>query len=460
MKNINGKLIFISILLTLLIGAALGRVEVASLLIKDANAGYLPSKVKVERQFEAAEFIADFSQDGKTVAILEEGGAITLRDVISGKALWARFDSQNENVTGLAISPNEKTLVSVGKNALSLWDVVSGQERDSIPLDDNISELFHIKFSSDGKNLAGVSLNNDLHLWHLASGTSWSIPNNQALPVDEINFSPDGRFLASVLNGQQSWLKLFDATTGRLHLSLRSNTKITDLAFSPNNKVLAVVEQGGAIKIWDPISGVIKQIIETKEEITKAEFSRDGKFLAIGSGGKSPKIQLWNTENGKLIFTKPTKGGAIVKDLVLSPNGRLLASIGSDNRVSIWSIPKGGLQQILTGQVDRILRSAFNLNSNGFATVAKDGRLIAWDLISGAEQQALQIPLLSPTFAGLKAIETDDTLIKPTSRATNSNKASIKKTMPRFKRGIDRHLGLVLIKLKNGKIAVHMSGRE
>jgi len=337
-----------------------------------------------------------FSPDGDILANVDADGLITLWNVTSGLAPTI-FQSQSADlISGIAFSPDGKILASVSKNTINLWDVSSSQEQLAIPLVNNDSAIVEVAFSSDGKHFAGVNLKNEIFLWNLTTGLSKSIKPSQGVTVDQLTFSPDGKFLASAYNGQNSQVKLLDAATGELHAVFPADTFVTELIISPDSNVLASV-QGGLITLRDIHSGTVKRILDTKEEITEVAFSPDSKTLASGSGGKDPKIQLWNPLTGEMIFEHPAESGVSVTDLFYSPDGGLLASVGEDSLISLIDVSTGDLKQILVGPTDVIIKAAFNSKQPSLAAIGKDGGLFVWDLVTGVGRQVFQIPTLVST---------------------------------------------------------------
>jgi len=74
--------------------------------------------------------------------------------------------------------------------------------------------------------------------------------------------------------------------------------EVTEVAFSPDNKYLAV---GGSIGIWlyDAVTFAEIGFIETGNWVRSVAFSPDGKILASGSWDNT--VKLWDVSSGALI---------------------------------------------------------------------------------------------------------------------------------------------------------------
>jgi len=333
-----------------------------------------------------------FSPDGDILANVDADGLITLWNVTSGLAP-INLQNQSANlVTGIAFRSDGKILAGVGKDSIKLWDIGSGQEQLSIPLVNPNSAIVQVALSSDGERLAGVTLENEILLWNLKTGLSKSIKAEQDVTVDQLTFSPDGKFLASAYNGQNSHIKLWDAVSGELYADVPADTFVTEFEFSPDSNVLASVGQDGLITLLDLNSGAVKRILDTKAEITEIAFSPDSKTLATGSGGNDPKVMLWNPVTGEMVYEHPAESGAPVSHLFYSPDGELLTSIGTDSLISLLDAPTGELKKLLVGPTGEIIKAAFNSKQPSLAAIGNDGGLFVWDLLTGVVQQVFQIP--------------------------------------------------------------------
>ena len=396
MKNRKNKHHYLIIFMfTILVGIVFVQADEMSGIAGDSGTMAKPLTVSYAAPTRSLESLAPiaFSSNGNALATVDNSGVITVRDVISGLALWDRLDPLNDVVTSLVFSLDGKTLASVGKNAVIFWEVASGQERATIALDNAASAITQAVFSPDKKYFAAVNGDGDTFLWNFKAGLSTYKQITLGVPVGDLTFSPNGKFLVGVTKGRNSKVKLWDVATGRLQTARSTDSVNTNFTVSPNSEIVASTGQRGIITLWNPHSGAVKRILNAREEVTAVAFSPDGKSLAVGCNGEDPKIQLWNPVTGELIFNQPAEGA--VANLLYSPDGSILASISRDNRISLWDVLRGELKQLLVGQDEDIIKAAaFNSKQPTLAAVGNDGRLIVWDLVTGLEQHFFQIPTL------------------------------------------------------------------
>ena len=105
-------------------------------------------------------------------------------------------------------------------------------------------------------------------------------------PQAQINFSPDGRLLASIDGVSGNAIKLWEVSTGRLlHQfesglpSMGSNGMTRPFRFGPDGQTLIVLTAGRAVR-WNVETGreVSNTIIPSAKELLSALLSDDGRI--------------------------------------------------------------------------------------------------------------------------------------------------------------------------------------
>jgi len=94
-----------------------------------------------------------------------------------------------------------------------------------------------------------------------------------------------------------------------------------------------------------------------------------------------------------------------VTAIALSPDELMLASVGRDNLVRVWSYPQGKLLQTFSGHKEPVTAVAFHPRLPILATTSKDGTLCFWDLrrlnAEGAQSPLRQCQLDDEPLAAL-----------------------------------------------------------
>jgi WD40 repeat protein len=144
---------------------------------------------------------ARFAPDGKTLATVHgQRGPVAKPPVVKLWDLATRGDplATFEKTTGrgVAFSPDGKVLATGSDDhSIKLWDV--GTKRELIKLPGHKAYVMDIRFSPDGQTLATCSMDHTIKLWSFESGQGVATLKGHSGPVSGLAFSHDGTVLAS-----------------------------------------------------------------------------------------------------------------------------------------------------------------------------------------------------------------------------------------------------------------------
>ncbi|MEV0612016.1 helix-turn-helix domain-containing protein [Nonomuraea sp. NPDC050404] len=146
-------------------------------------------------------------------------------------------------------------------------------------------------FGPDGKKLA-VLTPDGVRLWEISSGDE---ATRQPLlpPVGDVTFTPDGRFLAGMLDGGWAFLWRVDDGSVLLSSSALPGVRSTRPRISPDARSLRVTGQYGTVNVLD-ISPFTHPVVLAPGS-DKRVFSPDGRFLATADHQKGrPEVRIWD----------------------------------------------------------------------------------------------------------------------------------------------------------------------
>ena len=137
-------------------------------------------------------------------------------------------------------------------------------------------------------------------------------------------------------------IRLRDPATQRLIRTLRGDTSIFRLAFSPDGSILAAAEMGNRLSLWEVnASQQVGQWSASEDPLNARKiflwglaFSPDGSQLA--AGGSDGMITLWQVGTGQVLRRFEAHARAVTS-LAFSPDGKVLVSGGLDGVLRFWT---------------------------------------------------------------------------------------------------------------------------
>jgi RNA polymerase sigma factor (sigma-70 family) len=400
----------------------------------------------------AVTFVA-FLPDGKGLLTASTDGTLRLWDVDSGKEVRRFGQAQaaaggvgggfggiaaggaivvSSNVglgnSGLALAPSGKVLATSAGNAVTLYEVDTGKELRRIQPVGNAAAA--LAFAPDSKTLAVKGFDQAIRFFDVESGKQIrELKENQGGPrgfgffgsAPGLVFSPDGKTIATAAsardNQQLSFsIKLWDVEGGKELRQIKLDQRgVSSLTFSPDGKLLAFGTAnfggGSGIHLYDPDTGKeIRQLEGHTNGVGSVVFSPDGKKLA-SRGMYDPQIRLWDVETGKETgkLGEPAAGNrngvffvggvGAGKDLAFSPDGKILASGGSNNTVRLWELASGKERAGLGGHSAAV--ASIVLASDGKTLISRgaDNTLRRWEAASGKQLSQFNLPEGTTTVA-------------------------------------------------------------
>lgn len=234
-------------------------------------------------------FCSAWNQAGSRVAV---GGVQSVR--IFDTEDWAteplilKCDALQVNAVGWR--PNSKQLASAGRDGvILLWDPESGSEVRR--LGEGLEQVIDMAWSPDGSRLASIGQDHLIRLWDPESGQQvGELPGHPGNTVMGIDWSPDGRFLATA-SGLEA--KLWDVESMQeVHLLEGHLSLVTDVTFHPDSHRLATCGFDQTVKVWDVESGQMLVTLRSRSQFPRTvKWSEDGR--TIGSS-TFDKITVWD----------------------------------------------------------------------------------------------------------------------------------------------------------------------
>jgi len=158
-------------------------------------------------------------------------------------------------------------------------------------------------------------------------------------------FSPDGARLATAGWEARQPIRILDPQTGKVVKETRlsqDSSRIDALAFTPDGSLLLALDSSaGTVDAYNTTSWELAQRLTIPEElnfgIEKMRVSPDGSLVALAD--YSGAINFWEVGSDSLMPDPVQLPYAVrTREMAFSPDGRLLAVVGTDNRVRIIGV--------------------------------------------------------------------------------------------------------------------------
>ncbi len=224
-----------------------------------------------------------------------------------------------------------------------------------------------------------------------------------------VTLSADGKTVACHFEGAE--LLVFDVATGNKLATLPHPGKGSHVALSPDGRYLADRDWIGEVTIWDWKAGT-SQVIDVGHkhigiEVPSLTYAPDGNLLAMTEnymdGTHYSKIILVDVRQPKgqdfrtILPDPPTYISAIQ----FSPDGKLLASKGSNSVLNLFDVATGKqLCQIQNSEF--FVSMVFSRDGSSVMTRSSSGQTVrAWDVASGKELRSFTLAGVSDEDAHL-----------------------------------------------------------
>jgi WD40 repeat protein/serine/threonine protein kinase len=300
-------------------------------------------------------------------------------------------------VTGLAFLPESQRLVSGETNysyrgRLMLWDATTGDPLE--PSFEGCPAVSALALRRDGRRLATVHLSNagvaTVRVRDLGTGQPVWKQEAQAAVVNDVAYSPDGRWLASAgVNKREigGEVRLWDAETGREIRNFGKHTAgVHGVAFSPDSRWLASGWGDGMVRIWDAKDPAreARELPRHAGEVKRVMFLPDGRLASAGGRATTDgnpsglgEVKIWDLSTGQGLDLRGHT--EVVEGLACSPDGRRLATGSLDRTIKLWDTTTGEEVFTLRGHTAGVICVAFSPDGRRLASGGWDRTVRVWD---------------------------------------------------------------------------------
>ena len=338
-----------------------------------------------------------WSSNGLLLAIADEPDSVVeLRDAESGELRATLPVPKATYVNRLLFAPDGSKIVGgLGNGSLVVWNLANPAVQGE-PLPGHADAITRLSWGGEGRELTSASATGAA-LWNLdrIEPVTARVRIVDGLVLPHVEFRPDGRMVAT--QDAVNRVYLLDARGLRplgepIQLGKRSGTSrgLPGLAFSPNGRSLVVSDSAGTLFSLDVNTRRITHPplalpIENDLGAGSVDVSPDGRW--VGVAGEDGSVTIVDVERWSVRRSAHVHGSKLVNEVAFSPDGKLLASGGTDGRLVLERLADGHRTTVLSR--DEAL-TGLDFSPNGRSIVAGfgDGTALIVDVatheVSGA----------------------------------------------------------------------------
>ena len=329
----------------------------------------------------------------------EGSGIVDIRDARTGESVRS-FRGHDGDINDVAFNPDGTLLATTGDDGVArIWDPATGEELHTVVVagDNGGSRVSGPSFSPDGALFSAAwPAHGVVQVVDLADGRVVRQVHSVPSPT-ETSFDPTGTRLA-IGSDSHPVATVVDVVSGSDAVVLEGGIYwVTEVAWSPDGRSIAVAGPTGDVDIFDPGKGSLRlSALGAGGSVWSLDWSPDAARLVAGKSDGTARVWLIEEEAAREVVTlsaHDTRQG--ITGVAFSPDGtRVLTGDSGINAARIWDVSKAGGGEIanLFAIGGTFGPAAFTSDGRRLVTAGEAGSVVVWDAHTFAHLRTLGAP--------------------------------------------------------------------
>ncbi len=368
-----------------------------------------------------------FDKAGKVQAVAG-GAGLTVAGTTDGHLqvwnadngqLLARGDAADKTVTALAMYPQERGILSGGRDGrITRWTIPPTQPGKMATLKVKQAWQAHKGGVTVLSNFAGAAnilsggADGEVKLWEAKTGKLVRNIGKTGSTIAALAVSRDNTRVAAAAN---KTVTIWDAGNGRKLHELHHPVAVLSVSFSGDRSRLVTGAADGFARVWDAHTAEELEAFRYGGPVRGVIYGNDNRTIVVGgdhtplvidtvatllvipaiktplrtfgiaayggqllTGTDDGKLVLWNINNGNRDRTFPGDGKP-ARAVAASRNNQLLASGGTKGQIRLYTLNNGQVLATFAAPAGAA-KLEFSADSRTLAAACDDGSLILWDV--------------------------------------------------------------------------------
>jgi len=322
----------------------------------------------------------DATADGRWIVAACEDGSVQLWDLSSESAAPAHTFVVEGRCHSARFSPDGASLALVWDAGGKVIDVATGADRHVLPSHGRRA-VVRVEWRPDGREFATVAYDDALRIFRASDGVLLRTCRGSARQILGLAWSPDGSFLTT-WHRQNSVSVWYGAERPFLPVLRGHAGAVRTARFSPDERHALTSSEDGTARSWSVPRGAPEAVFDPAREglqrspLIGAVF--DATAERVATTDAQGQVLLWTTGTERLerrFEVRAASGPAAL----FSPDGAHLAFADGNGSVRVLELASGA-ERSFAAHTGELTAMRFSPDGRRLATGGSDRRVCAWDV--------------------------------------------------------------------------------